>query len=211
MKRSTLHYLYDPLCGWCYAAAPLVAIARDLPDIELQLHGGGLMAGANRQAVSAELRGYVMQHDQRIAALSGQPFGAAYFDGLLRDSGAIFDSEPPTAAILAADAIAGRGAELLARLQQAHYVEGRRIADASVLQELAADIDLDPGRFAAAFAAHAGEPTRRHIADSRRRLAAAGGRGFPTFIVERDGHSRVLDASACLGQPERWQAELLRP
>ena len=26
-----LHYIYDPLCGWCYGAAPLVEAARAVP------------------------------------------------------------------------------------------------------------------------------------------------------------------------------------
>lgn len=24
MRASILHYVYDPLCGWCYAATPMV-------------------------------------------------------------------------------------------------------------------------------------------------------------------------------------------
>lgn len=24
MSTPTLHYIHDPLCGWCYGAAPLV-------------------------------------------------------------------------------------------------------------------------------------------------------------------------------------------
>jgi putative protein-disulfide isomerase len=209
MKTATLHYLYDPLCGWCYAAAPLVAAAHAVRGLQLSLHGGGMMAGSNRQAVTAALRQYVMQHDRRIAAMSGQPFGDAYFDGLLRDPQAVFDSEPPTTAILAAETMAGRGADLLARLQTAHYVEGLRIADSAVLQALAEDIGLDGAAFAAACAAQAGAPTQRHIADSRRLLAAIGGHGFPTFFVERaDGSVRRLDAGSSLGQPERWRALL---
>ncbi|MEG1327174.1 MAG: DsbA family protein, partial [Janthinobacterium sp.] len=27
----TLHYIFDPLCGWCYGAAPLVEAARAVP------------------------------------------------------------------------------------------------------------------------------------------------------------------------------------
>ena len=125
-----LHYIYDPLCGWCYGAKPLVQAAQAvLPVIA---HGGGMMTGANRQKVSPQLRNYVMPHDRRIAEYSGQPFGEAYFEGLLRDHSAVFDSAPPIAAVLAAEQMAGRGLELLGRLQSAHYVEGRRIADESV-------------------------------------------------------------------------------
>ena len=139
-----LHYIYDPLCGWCYGAAPLVEAARAVPGLAIALHGGGMMAGSNRQPVTDALRRYVMPHDERIAGLSGQPFGADYFDGLLRDGGAVFDSEPPTTAILAAENLAGRGLDLLKRIQRAHYVEGRRIADPAVLRELAAEIGLTP-------------------------------------------------------------------
>ena len=31
-----LHAIYDPLCGWCYAAAPLLAAAREVPGLALQ-------------------------------------------------------------------------------------------------------------------------------------------------------------------------------
>jgi putative protein-disulfide isomerase len=135
-----LHYIYDPLCGWCYGAKPLVHAAQGvLPVIA---HGGGMMSGANRKAVSPQLRNYVMPHDRRIAEYTGQPFGEAYFEGLLRDDTAVFDSTPPIAAVLAAEHIAGRGLELLGRLQTAHYVEGRRIADEAVLFELAKEIGM---------------------------------------------------------------------
>jgi putative protein-disulfide isomerase len=128
---TQLHYIYDPLCGWCYGAKPLIQAARTvLPVIA---HGGGMMTGANRQKVSAQLRNYVMPHDRRIAEYTGQPFGEAYFEGLLRDEEAVFDSAPPTAAVLAAEQLEGRGLALLERLQTAHYVEGRRIADETVL------------------------------------------------------------------------------
>ena len=182
-----LHYIYDPLCGWCYGAAPLVEAARAVPGLAIALHGGGMMAGSNRQPVTDALRRYVMPHDERIAGLSGQPFGADYFDGLLRDGGAVFDSEPPTTAILAAENLAGRGLDLLKRIQRAHYVEGRRIADPAVLRELAAEIGLDADAYAAAQADAAGAATLDHIAQSRRLLSQIGGSGFPTLALERKG------------------------
>lgn len=30
---ATLHYIFDPLCGWCYGAAPLVEAARTVPGL----------------------------------------------------------------------------------------------------------------------------------------------------------------------------------
>ena len=192
-----LHYIYDPLCGWCYGAAPLVDAARAVPGLAIAIHGGGMMAGSNRQPVTDALRRYVMPHDERIAGLSGQPFGADYFDGLLRDGGAVFDSEPPTTAILAAENLAGRGLDLLKRIQRAHYVEGRRIADPAVLRDLAAEIGLDADAYAAAQADAAGAATLDHRAKpppavADRRL------GLPTFALERKG------GYACWSRAATW-------
>jgi putative protein-disulfide isomerase len=209
MPSTTLHYVFDPLCGWCYAAAPLVEAARKVPGLAVALHGGGMMTGANRRPVTPQWRDYVIPHDRRIAQLTGQPFGDAYFEGLLRDPAAVMDSEPPTTAILAAEALAGRGLDLLHRLQRAHYVEGRRIADIAVLHELATDIGLGGDRFDAEYARQAGDATRQHIAASRALLARAGGSGFPTFALARgDGRLERLDASAWLGRPGDWQQQL---
>jgi putative protein-disulfide isomerase len=202
-----LHYLHDPLCGWCYGAAPLLRAARAL--LPVTAHGGGMMSGARRQPVTAQLRAYVLPHDRRIAALTGQAFGAAYCDGLLCDPQAVFDSDPPIAAMLAADRLAGAGLDLLARLQVAHYVEGRRIAEPEVLAELAAQIGLDRDAFERALAQAQGEPTRAHIEQSRALLERVGGLGFPSFVLQRSERFDLLDHSACLGQPQIWQ-HLLR-
>ncbi|MEJ8811294.1 DsbA family protein [Variovorax ureilyticus] len=208
-RQPTLHYIFDPLCGWCYAAAPLVDATRRISGLKVELHGGGMMTGPNRRPITPEWRSYVMPHDRRIAELSGQPFGAAYFDGLLNDEGAMLDSVPPLTAVLAAQAVADRGADMLSRVQRAHYVEGRRIAERPVLDGLAADIGLAPSTFATAFDELTGESTQRHIAHSRQWLARAGGRGFPTFALETpDARVMPIDAGRFLGQPDAWAAQL---
>lgn len=205
----TLHYIHDPLCGWCYAAAPLVEAARSVPGLAIEMHAGGMMSGANARRIDARWRDYVMPHDRRIAQASGQPFGDAYFDGLLRDTTAMMDSTPPIAAVLAAQQLSGRSLDMLHRLQHAHYVEGRRIADADTLQALATDIGLDGAAFAAAMGQLDGEATARHIGESRQLLSAVGGHGFPTFALERPGQRWiVLDIGPYLGRPAAWRDHL---
>lgn len=200
MSTPTLHYIHDPLCGWCYGAAPLIKAAREL--LPVQAHGGGMMAGPARRPVTAELREFVLPHDQRIAQLTGQPFGAAYRDWLLNDTSAVLDSQPPTAAMLAADALAGRRLDLLARLQTAHYVEGRRIADRPVLEELAAEIGLDREAFADTLREAEGGAVERHIAQTRARMQRLGVRGFPSFALEDAGGWRRIDIGPFVGRPD---------
>ena len=201
-----LHYIYDPLCGWCYGAKPLIDMARGI--LPVVAHGGGMMTGAQRQTVSAQLRDYVMPHDQRIAQYTGQPFGEAYFEGLLRDTTAVFDSAPPTTAVLAAEQSAGRGLELLGRLQTAHYAEGRRIADRDVLMAVAAEMGLDADGFRQAFDAASGDVTQAHFKASRALLSRVGGQGFPTVVLEQSGEYQLVDLGPYLGKPEAFAAWL---
>jgi len=201
MSLRTLHYIYDPLCGWCYGAAPLLRAAAEQDGLQIELHAGGMMMGPRRQPVTPALRQFVLPHDRRIAELSGQTFGAAYQDGLLNDTGAVFDSEPPITAVLAADSM---GLAMLERIQWAHFIEGRRIAEREVLESLAADIGLDGVHFAAAFDLHSGPATQKHVQQSRDLLHAMGGVGFPTFVFEFEGTWRVVDSSLYLGHVPEW-------
>lgn len=208
MPHPTLHYIHDPFCGWCYAAAPLLSAVQQIAGLEIVLHAGGMMSAANRQQVTPQLRSYVMQHDANIARMSGQPFGDAYFNGLLLDQNAVFDSTPPITAILAADALGGHGLELLKRIQTAHYVEGCKIAEFAILLELAIGIGLDANAFSKAFNALTGAATERHLAASRQLLQTVGGRGFPTLALEIDGKLERLDISAWLGNPQGFARQL---
>lgn len=206
---DTLHYIYDPLCGWCYGAAPLLAAlqARGLP---IRLHAGGMMTGTRRQHVTPELRSYVLGHDERIARLTGQEFGAAYRDGLLNDTSAVFDSEPPITAILAAEALGGHGLVYLKALQIAHYRNGRKISEVAVLQAIAGELSLDQAAFTASFTELSGAATAAHIAESRKLLAQLGGQGFPTLALATEAGWQVLDVGAGLTDPQGF-AERLAP
>lgn len=203
MNTITLHYIYDPLCGWCYGAAPLVKAAREV--VNVRAHGGGMMAGVRRQAVTPQLRDFVKPHDLRIAQLSGQQFGEGYRDGLLRDTDAVFDSEPPTAAMLATETIAGRGLDMLAELQIAHYVEGRRIAERSVLIDVAESLCLEPASFAEALDRLSAVTMQSHFQETRALMARVGAQGFPTFVLETSMGMKTVDLSSYLGRPSDFQ------
>jgi putative protein-disulfide isomerase len=203
MSTTTLHYIYDPLCGWCYGATPLVKAAREV--ISVQPHGGGMMAGPNRQTITPQLRAFVKQHDERIARQSGQHFGEAYRDGLLNASGAVLDSEPLIAAILAAETIAGRGLDMLAQLQIAHYVEGRQIADGVTLTEVATTLGIHPTAFAESLDRQSGLVVRAHIFETRQLMARLSVHGFPCFVLETDGAFRIVDNEGYWRRPQDFQ------
>ncbi len=106
---------------------------------------------------------------------------------------------------------------MLARQQQAHYVEGRRISDPAVLQELARDLGLDGEAFAQAFQRLSGAATQAHITQAREWLNLAQGQGFPTFALEFDhpeaeqpGQRAIqrIDIGPWLGDAQGWATQL---
>ena len=110
--------------------------------------------------------------------------------------------------MLVAEQLAGRGLELLGRLQTAHYAEGRRIADKDVLLAVATEMGLDVDAFRAAYAAMSGDVTQAHFKASRALLSRVAGQGFPTVVLEQSGQYQVIDLGEYLGKPEAFAAWL---
>jgi len=176
---AVLHYLYDPLCGWCYGAEPLVAAARGVEGLTLRLHGGGLWPEPT--TLPDEMRRYIRAADARVAELSGQPYGTAYLDALILDPTLVLHSPPTIAAVLAAESLAGRGIEMLRGIQHAHYEDGRHVVRPEALDDIAERLGFDRETFAAA---RASAPVDAHIRATRQLMAAVGATGFPTFVLE---------------------------
>ena len=196
MAIPILHYVHDPLCGWCYAVEPLVEAAADA-GMPIVLHGGGLWDPAVH-ATDAKRRS-MRETDARIGRLTGQPFGEAYLEGLLVDPASVWWSRPTIAAVLAAESLrAGQGLAMIAAVQRAHYVEGRRVVEDAVLAEAAGTIGLDPSHFTDALKA---VPVDAHIQGTRQLMRSHGLQGFPSFLVEHEDRMARLPHEACYGRP----------
>ena len=203
MSTSILHYVYDPLCGWCYAAEPLVEAAA-ASGIPVMLHGGGLW---DRPIHAPDAKRRMMRStDDRIAELTGQSFGAAYLDGLLVDPATIWYSLPTVAAVLAADQVqSGLGLAMMSAIQRAHYVDGRRVVQDQVLTDIAGSIGLDAIAFAAALQDVAID---QHIQETRRLMDEYDLHGFPAFLVQNAETYVRLPHERLYGQPAAFLATL---
>src|SRR4051794_12302875 len=88
--------LYDPLCGWCYGAAPAIRRLADQPHLALGLLPTGLFAGSGARPIDDDFAAFAWSHDQRIHALTGVTFSTHYRDRVLADRRARLDSGPAT-------------------------------------------------------------------------------------------------------------------
>ncbi|MBA2082869.1 DsbA family protein [Aeromonas veronii] len=206
-QQTTLHYVYDPLCGWCYGAAPLLQAAATIAGLKIELHAGGLWMGSRRQPMGEALRDYVRPHDQRIEALTGQHFGERYFNELLLREGCLLDSEPPIRAVLAVTALGGDGLVMLHRIQQSHYRDGIWIGEPAFLATLAAEQGIAAEAFQQSYLQ---APLLQHLADSQGWMKRLGGQGYPTLGIERGGKLERIEVNQYLGVPELLIPRLLR-
>jgi putative protein-disulfide isomerase len=180
--NAVLHYIYDPLCGWCYGAEPLVSAAAGVDGLTLRMHAGGLWPQPTR--LPEHTRAYIKQADARVGQMSGQPYGEPYLNGLLSDPDLVLESRPVVAAVLAAQAVdPAKALPMLRGIQHAHYERGQHVVRAAVLREIAAEIGLDVAAFERALQT---VPVDEHMAASRELMNNVGAQGFPTFVLQID-------------------------
>jgi putative protein-disulfide isomerase len=177
---AVLHYIYDPLCGWCYGAEPLAWAASTVRGLDIALHAGALWPQPTQ--LPEQTRRYIQQADLKIAQMSGQKFGAAYHGGLLLDPTMVLYSRPTIAAVLAAESLDPDNAlAMLKAIQHAHYEQGRRVVEEGTLLEIAVECGFDRAEFEAAL--HE-VPVDAHIEESRALMTRVGAQGFPTFLLQ---------------------------
>ncbi|MBB1439044.1 DsbA family protein [Shewanella sp. SG41-4] len=204
---KTLHFIMDPQCGWCYAAAPLLDALTQLTNIEIKMHGGGLFSGAKKGSLSVSFHQRIKEMDNRITALTGQVFSQTYYSILLEDKQRIVDSDTPIAALLAAESLGINPLSMLHKMQIAQFVDGYSQSNIKNLTSIANELGLSSNGFISAFDAFNGEKTQQHIRQAGHMLDLVGSSGFPTFAFEHsDGAFTKLDHSRYYGQTGQWIA-----
>jgi putative protein-disulfide isomerase len=167
-----------------------------------------MLAGPRSKMMSPEWRDFVRPHEKRITAFSHVEFGAPYVNGTLEDPSVELNSGLPTAAMLAAEKLSGRGLEMLKRLQRAYYVDGLPISDRKVILSLADELGYDQQRFVEAFDDALSGSLESHIETSNQLLSTLNARGFPAFALEIGDQLETFPVGRYFGRPERFAADI---
>lgn len=199
--NTTVTYLFDPLCGWCYGASPVIQQLGQQANIQLELAPSGLFAGGGR-TIDAAFADYAWSNDVRIAKLTGQRFTEAYRQDVLGRVGSHFDSAATTLALTAVSLTEPqRELETLKALQEARYVQGLDTCDVLVVEKLLRDLDLAVAadRLAASDAELLATNAAR-IQKARGLMQTFGAQGVPALIVTDGRGSRLLSGNALYGK-----------
>ena len=202
--NTTVTYLFDPLCGWCYGASPMIQKLAQQADLKLELAPTGLFAGANGRVMDAEFANYAWSNDLRIGKMTGQPFTEQYRTQVLGRTGSQLDSELATLALTAVSLTQPqRELETLKLLQEARYVHGLDIINPSVVEKLLRDMGL-----AAAADILASASTELSVSNdarlqrAQRLMQTFGASGVPALIVTKGDNRRLLRGDALFGSFE---------
>jgi putative protein-disulfide isomerase len=197
-------YLFDPLCGWCYGAAPAIRWLREQPGVVITPQPVGMFAWEQAIPLS-RMRDHIRPADARIAALTGQVFSEDYFRHVIDAPDGVVNSGPATLALFRAEQQSpGSSLGLLADIQTARYGLGRDVTAAAELEALAArhGIALDLGDAAAEQAA------RRWAAEGAAMLERSGARGVPTLLQNQDTGWRSVPSDHLYQRRDRLAALL---
>lgn len=198
--RTTVTYLFDPLCGWCYGASPVIQQLGQQASIQLELAPTGLFAGGGR-SMDAAFADYAWSNDLRIAKLTGQRFTEAYRSKVLGRHDSRFDSGVATLALTAVSLTEPqRELETLKALQEARYVRGLDTCDVSVVENLLRDLGLavSADRLAAADAQLLATNAVR-IQKAQGMMQTLGAQGVPALVVSDERGLRLLRGNTLLG------------
>ena len=210
---TTITYLFDPLCGWCYGASPMIQKLEKLSKqsgLTLELAPTGLFAGVNGRAMDADFANYAWFNDVRIAKMTGQPFTEQYRTQVLGQTDGMLDSEAATLALTAVSFTEPqRELETLRQLQEARYVNGQDITSLITVEKLLRDLCL-----AAAADKLAAESTELNLSNytrlqrAQRLMQTFSVSGVPALIVTKGDSRRVLRSDSLFGSFENLMASI---
>ncbi len=173
--QTTLYYVHDPMCSWCWAYRPcLLQLRENLPvGICWQNVLGGL-APDNDQPMPEQTRQMVQGHWRQIQSSVGAEFN---FDFWIKCQPRR-DTYKACRAVIAA---ANQHAEelMIEAIQKAYYLRAMNPSEPETLADLAAELGLDRALFVADFGSERTETELRSQLLLRADLYV---RSFPSLV-----------------------------
>jgi putative protein-disulfide isomerase len=197
MMHSTLYYIYDPMCSWCWGHRVLWdELQKRLPEnIEIEYVAGDLAADTNKP-MPLELQQTIQGYWREIQRQLGTAFN---FDFWKKNS-------PRRSTYIACRAVIaakhqGFESEMIDAIQRAYYLRALNPSDSAVLIRLAEELlsqglKLDVDQFSNDL-----ESVATHQ-ELQRQITLARGlthQVFPSIVLEHDGmrHSIVREYQDC--------------
>ncbi len=177
-EKHTLIYVGDPMCSWCYGISEqmdsLVQATSETLDFKLVM--GGLRP-YNTETM-ADLGDFLKHHWEDVHEASGQEFSYE----ILNDTHFVYDTEPPSRAVLAVRELAPEKQWIFfKRVQQAFYLQNKNTHALETYLPIVEDLGLDPTAFKERFES---QELKNKIRLDFQEAGQLGVRSFPTVLLQ---------------------------
>jgi putative protein-disulfide isomerase len=188
--KPKIYYVYDPLCGWCFAYAPIMEkLAQEFKDqVEFVIVPGGMIVGDNVRPIR-EIAPYLLQAIPQLEEASGVKMGNPYMDMLKEGSYVASSYQPSLALVVFKSFQTGRDVEYAHKVQQAYFIEAKDIMGDSLYMDLARQFDISPDEFIKRMSDTAYETKTQEHFDFASYLHT---KGFPALVGKSgDGFVKI--------------------
>jgi len=186
-KASGRLYIADPMCSWCWGFAPVVQSITERfgNQFPIWVIMGGLAPGETKP-LNGDTKTSIREHWDHVHEATGQPFNYDFFE----QDGFVYDTEPPSRAVVAARQIDPfRAMDFLEYLHGAFYRDNQDITNNDKLCDLAQECGFNRQDFANALHAESIKKAARNDFITSRKLGIT---GFPSLIGQAGDQLTVL-------------------
>lgn len=178
-QETTIVYIGDPMCSWCYGFAPEIsAVKAKYPDLNFEVILGGLRPQGTE--TMADLGEFLDHHWKEVNERTGQPFN----HGIIGDANFVLDTEPGCRAVVAARGMKpGLELEFFKAVQHAFFVDNLDMRATETFVGIAENLGLDRDEFVQIFESD----NCQDDTNSDFQLSTEMGiRGFPSVVVRHN-------------------------
>ena len=187
---STLYYIHDPMCSWCWGHRPLWdKLQQYLPDeLAIEYVAGGLACDSNLP-MAKDLQAEIQGHWREIQAKLGTEFNFDFWA----------NNDPRRSTYIACRAvIAAKNqqceVQMIDAIQQAYYLRALNPSDQPILLSLAwnlysQELEMDLDRFANDLESVA---THKELHAQIALAGELGAQGFPSLVLEHEGKRHTI-------------------
>jgi len=180
---TTLYYIHDPMCSWCWGGKQVIeSLLNNLPaDVKVEKLLGGLASDSDA-IMPTETQAYIKQTWQRIAdKIPGVDFNFDFWTKCTPKR----STYPACRAVIAARMQDPEAADkMISAIQQAYYQQARNPSEIITLVEIAAEIGLDANRFHVdLLSVSVDQMLQKEITFARE----IGVNSYPSLVLEVDG------------------------
>ena len=188
MNSTTLFYIHDPMCSWCWGFSHTWnKVKNSLPsEINIQYILGGL-APDSSEVMPNEMREYIQMNWHKIEQkIPGVSFNYTFWDSCTPKR----STYPACRAVIA---VKNQNSDLeqtmVKLIQQAYYLDAKNPSEDDVLISLAKTLDLDIKQFTQDLNS---ESTQQLLSNDIALMQSLGVSSFPSLVLQTTNGIKLI-------------------